>query len=241
MRLSYADTLRYVADPQKVRIPVDQLLSKDYARKRASIIRADKAMQEASSGDFNLGSDTVYITAVDGQGNACSFINSVYEGFGTGMVVPGTAMCLHNRGSLFSLDPNHLNALEPGKRPYHTIIPGMVTRDDELWLSYGVMGAFQQPQGQLQVLANLIDFGLDPQAALNALRFSIQLGRGVVVEEGLPLATIQDLGRRGHNIATLGGYQRVIFGGGQVIARDPDTGLLHGGSEPRKDGAALGF
>ena len=241
MRLSYADTLRYVADPQKVRIPLDQLLSKDYSKQRASLISSEKAMLEVSSGDFNLGSDTVYITAVDGQGNACSFINSVYEGFGTGMVVPGTAMCLHNRGSLFSLDSNHLNALEPGKRPYHTIIPGMATRGGELWLSYGVMGAFQQPQGQLQVLCNLIDFGLDPQAALNALRFSIQLGRGVMTEEGLPLATLQDLGRRGHNLATLGGYQRVIFGGGQVIARDPDTGLLHGGSEPRKDGAALGW
>ena len=241
MRLSYADALRYVADPRKVRLPLDQLLSKEYAQGRASMVNGEKALTEVLPGEFNLGSDTVYITAVDGEGNACSFINSVYEGFGTGLVVPGTAMALHNRGSLFSLDPDHLNALAPGKRPYHTIIPGMATRNGELWLSYGVMGAFQQPQGQLQVLANLIDFGLDPQAALNALRFSIQLGRGVAIEEGLPADTVQNLGRRGHNLVTLGGYQRVIFGGGQVIQRDPDTGLLRGGSEPRKDGAALGW
>ena len=241
MRLSYADTLRYVADPRKAEIPIEAMLSKEYAHKRASLIDQEHALEEVLAGDFNLGSDTVYITAVDGQGNACSFINSVYEGFGTGLVVPGTAIALHNRGSLFSLDPEHPNALAPGKRPYHTLIPGMATRDGELWLSYGVMGAFQQPQAHLQVLVNMIDFGLDPQAALNALRFSVQLGRGVAVEEGLPTSTAQELQRRGHNLLPVEGYQRVVFGGGQVIERDPDTGLLRGGSEPRKDGAALGW
>ena len=241
MRLSYADALRYVADPLRDPVPVHRLLSKVYARERASLIRKEEALSSVSFGKVNTGSDTVYLSAVDGQGNACSFINSVFEGFGTGLVVPGTGIALHNRGSLFSLDPAHPNALAPGKRPYHTLIPGMASRNGELWLSHGVMGAFQQPQGNLQVLVNMIDFGLDPQQALNALRFSVQLEGGVAVEEGLPRDTAQELAARGHEIIPVGGYERPLFGGGQIIARDPETGVLWGGSEPRKDGCAIGW
>ena len=241
MRLSFADTLRYVADPRRVQVPTDELLSKGYAEMRRSLLNKDQALAQVSPGDVKTGSDTVYVSCVDGHGNACSLINSLYEKFGTSLVVPGTGMALQNRGALFSLDPTHPNSLEPGKRPYHTIIPAMATRNGELWLTFGVMGMFQQPQGHLQVLVNMIDFGLDPQAALNALRFSVQLGDGVALEEGLPQSTFQELQRRGHAVYLVEGYDRYIFGGGQVIERDIDTGVLRGGSEPRKDGCAIGW
>ena len=241
MRLAFADSLRYVADPHKVHVPTDELLSKSYAASRRAQVTTDRALSSILPGDIVAGGDTVYVSCVDGDGNACSLINSLYEKFGSGLVVPGTGIALHNRGALFSLDPSHPNALEPGKRPYHTIIPALATRDGELWLSFGVMGMFQQPQGHLQVLVNMIDFGLDPQAALNALRFSVQLGDGVAFEEGIPTSTLEDLRRRGHDAYLVEGYERYIFGGGQVIERDPDTGVLHGGSEPRKDGCAIGW
>ena len=241
MRLAFADAFRYIADPRKSQVPTDELLSKDYAEKRRSLVKGDKALAQAIPGDLKVGSDTVYVSCVDQEGNACSLINSLYERFGTGLVVPGTGIALHNRGSLFSLSPTRPNALEPGKRPYHTIIPAIATRNGELWLSFGVMGMFQQPQGHLQALVNMIDFDLDPQAALNALRFSVQLKGGVALEEGLPASTFQDLKNRGHEAFMLEGYERYIFGGGQIIERDVDTGVLRGGSEPRKDGCAIGW
>jgi len=241
MRLSFADALRYIADPRRAEVPIHELLSKAYAKNRRSLVRRGQGLAQVLPGDVKAGSDTVYVSCVDGQGNACSLINSLYEKFGTGLVVPGTGISLQNRGALFSLDPTHPNALEPGKRPYHTIIPAMATRNGELWLSFGVMGMFQQPQGHLQVLVNMIDFGLDPQAALNALRFSVQLRGGVALEEGLPQSTFRDLQGRGHSVYLVEGYDRYIFGGGQVIERDMDTGVLRGGSEPRKDGCAIGW
>ena len=241
MRLAFADAHQYIADPRKAAVPTKQLLSKEYADQRRSLLRSDRALDQVFPGDVKAKGDTVYVSCVDGQGNGCSLINSLFEIFGTGLVVPGTGIALHNRGALFSLEAGHPNALAPGKRPYHTIIPAMATRDGELWLSFGVMGAFQQPQGHLQVLVNMIDFGLDPQEALNALRFSIQLGRGVALEEGLPQSTFEALKARGHNAFLVQGYHRYLFGGGQVIQRDPDTGVLKGGSEPRKDGSAVGW
>ena len=185
--------------------------------------------------------DTVYISCIDGDGNACSFINSLLSGFGTGLVVPGTGIALHNRATLFSLDPDHPNALAPHKRPFHTIIPALATKDGELVLSFGVMGRFQQAQGHLQVLANLIDFGLDPQAALDALRFTVRQDGTVGLEEGVSPEIPSELQRRGHSISVLSGYQRTALGGGQIISRDPETGVLSGGSEPRKDGSAVGW
>ena len=241
MRLSFADAFRYVADPRAVEVPTGGLLSKDYAEKRRSLVRGDRALCEIQPGQVAGGSDTVYVSCVDGQGNACSLINSLYEMFGTGLVVPGTGIALQNRGALFSLDPSHPNALEPGKRPYHTIIPAMATRSGELWLSFGLMGVFQQPQGHLQLLVNMIDFGLDPQEALNALRFSVQMDGGVALESGLAESTFRDLQRRGHRAFMVEGYDRYIFGGGQMIERDADTGTFRGGSEPRKDGCAIGW
>ena len=241
IRLSFGDALRYIADPLFARVPTEELLSKSYAKRRRSLVRKDRALDQVYPGDVKTGGDTVYVSCVDGQGNACSLMNSLYELFGTGLVVPGTGIALHNRGAIFSLDPAHPNALQAGKRPYHTIIPAIATRNGELWLCFGVMGMFQQPQGHLQLLVNMVDFGLDPQAALNALRFSVQLDGRVALEEGLPDSTFRDLQARGHGAYLVEGYERYIFGGGQIIERDVDTGVLRGGSEPRKDGCAVGW
>jgi gamma-glutamyltranspeptidase/glutathione hydrolase len=240
MRLGFADAFRYVADPRKADVPIVALTSKDYAAKRRKLISPSHAMSSAPYGKVFGGSDTVYISCVDGEGNACSFINSIFSNFGSGLVVPGTGVVLHNRASLFSLDPDHPNALEPGKRPYHTIIPAMATIDGELYLCYGVMGGFMQPQGHLQVITNMVDFGLDSQQALNALRFMV-VGDAVVLEEGLSHNIAHDLQSRGHQVTMVSGYNRVGMGGGQVIQRDPETGTLSGGSEPRKDGCAVGW
>ncbi|MEX0761107.1 MAG: gamma-glutamyltransferase [Dehalococcoidia bacterium] len=243
MRLGFADALQYVADPRVTEVPIGPLLSKDYAARRRSGIRADAANPDVSYGDPMGGADTIYVTAVDGEGNACSLINSLYEGFGSGMVVPTTGIALQNRGALFSFDPDHPNYLQGGKRPYQTIIPAMATRDDEMWLSFGVMGGFQQPQGHMQVISNMVDFGMDSQKALDALRFHVDVEEtgDVKVEADLPKQTVDELKRRGHTVEVLDGYDRTRFGGGQVISRDAETGVLTAGSEPRKDGAAVGW
>ena len=241
MRLAYADALRYIGDPAKVDVPVKVLLDKGYAAERRGGISCDGVVQHPKPGNVYAAANTAYLTVVDGEGNACSFINSLYESFGTGLVVPGTGIALHNRGALFSLDPEHPNALAPGKRPYHTIIPAMATRGDEMWLSFGVMGGFQQPQGHLQVMANMVDFDLEPQEALDALRFSSIIGDGVALEEEVDGGVLQELMRRGHHVVTYGDENRSLFGGGQIIERDAETGVLRGGSEPRKDGCAIGW
>ena len=243
MRLAFADAFQYIADPSQAQVPTNQLISKEFARTRRSLIDPNRAMASVPYGQVQGGGDTVYISVVDGQGNACSFIYSVYANFGTGMVVPGTGIVLHNRGSLFSLDKDHPNALAPNKRPYHTIIPGMTTVDGELQLCYGVMGAFMQPQGHLQIISNVVDFGMEPQKALNALRFMIARDT-VSLEEGAPPELVTELERRGHRTAIMSGYSRGItggFGGAQMIQRDPETGVLRGASEPRKDGCAVGW
>lgn len=242
MRLAYADALQYVADPRVTEVPIGPLLSKEYGARRRSLISGEKAISSVDYGDPLTGDDTVYLSVVDGDGNACSFINSLFNGFGTGLVVPGTGIALQNRGALFSLDPSHPNYLEPRKRPYQTIIPAMATRDGEMWLSFGVMGGFQQPQGHLQVVSNMVDFGMGPQGALDALRFSVAIETGEVnLEAGLSEPTIAELEKRGHRVNIVDGYARAMFGGGQVISRNPETGVLIAGSEPRKDGAAVGW
>ena len=243
MRLAYADALQYVADPRVADVPIDALLSDEYAARRRGMIAADRAHPGVGYGNpLGVGS-TIYCTAMDGNGNACSLINSLFSGFGTGLVVPGTGIALQNRGSLFSFDPEHPNYLQGRKRPYQTIIPAMATRGGEVYASFGVMGGFQQPQGHLQVVSNLVDFGLDSQKSLDALRFSIDVtgDESVRVEEDLDADVVADLRARGHDIEVVGGYDRTMFGGGQVITRDSDSGVLTAGTEPRKDGAALGW
>lgn len=244
MRLGFADALQYVADPRVAEVPIRGLLSRDFADGRRQKIKQGQAMGQVSYGRPGPSADTVYVTAVDGEGNACSLINSLFEGFGSGLVVPGTGIALQNRGALFSLDRSHPNFLEGRKRPYQTIIPAMATRDGEMWLSFGVMGGFQQPQGHLQVVSNMVDFGMDSQQALDALRFhvDVETGAGTVkLEAGIDGSVVSELQRRGHSVAVLDGYERTRFGGGQVISRDPETGVLTAGSEPRKDGAAVGW
>lgn len=242
-RLAFADALHYVADPRVVELPIASLLSKEYAARRRQLIQPDQALRDVSFGQPLPAGDTVYVTAVDGQGNACSLINSVFHSFGSGLVVPTTGIVLQNRGALFSLDPAHPNFIQGRKRPYQTIIPGMATRDGEMWLSFGVMGGFQQPQGHLQVISNMVDFGLDAQSSLDALRFHVDVTGTdeVCVEAGLAGETVAELRQRGHNVKVVDGYERILFGGGQVISRDPETGVLMAGSEPRKDGAAVGW
>lgn len=246
MRLAFADAYRYVADPRRAEVPITALTAKAYAARRRELIDPAKAMPYAPVGAVDNflnggnGGDTVYISCVDGQGNACSFINSVYINFGSGLVVPDTGIVLQNRAALFSLEADHPNALAPGKRPYHTIIPALATVDGELYLCYGVMGGFMQPQGHLQVICNMVDFGMEPQQALNALRFQV-IGDTTLVEEGLAPEVMAELQRRGHRLDLVSGHARVGMGGGQVIRRNPETGVLWAGSEPRKDGCAVGF
>jgi gamma-glutamyltranspeptidase/glutathione hydrolase len=240
VRLALDDGLRHVTDPGHMAAGTDWLLSKKRANERRAMISADHAMLEVEPSLTTAQDDTVYITCVDGQGNACSLINSIFKGFGSGLVVPETGILLHNRGASFSLDEAHVNALEPGKRPYHTLMPGMVTRSGELWLCYGVMGAMQQAQGHLQVLVNMIDFAMDPQSALDSPRFSVRLGEGVAIEDIAASEVAGALENLDHPI-TVEPPHGVHFGGGQVIERDPETGVLTGGSEPRLDGAAVGW
>ncbi len=247
MRLSFADTRWYVADPAFSPVPVNELLSRSYAARRRGLINPKAATVDPERGSPVAGSDTVYFCVVDGAGNACSFINSIYQGFGSGIVPEGVGFALHNRGFAFSIDPSHPNALAPGKRPYQTIIPAMLTResDGSLYGPFGVMGAFNQPQGQMQVVVGMVDDGLDPQAALDRPRFRIdtaQQGGQVLLESGLPPSTLNALARMGHHLIpeVSGPDRNSVFGLGQIIRRDPD-GVLWGGSDPRADGCALGF
>jgi gamma-glutamyltranspeptidase/glutathione hydrolase len=222
-----------------------------YANGRRKRINPKRAAQNVPYGDPMAGSDTVYLCAVDSDGNACSFINSLYNGFGSGLVVPGAGIALQNRAALFALDEDHPNALAPNKRPYQTIIPAMTTRDGELHAALGVMGGFMQPQGHFQMLVNLVDFDMSPQMALDAPRFqlaTVREGVGNIAESGsvkieadFGFATLAELARRGHRLIPVDGYDRVSMGGGQIIMRDPATGVITAGSEPRKDGAAIGW
>jgi len=246
MRAAFADTQWYVADPQFNAIPLNALLSKSYAESRRKLINPNKATLDMQRGSPVTGSDTVYLTTVDGLGNACSFINSNYMGFGTGIVPEGTGFSLQNRGHCFSLDPAHPNALAPRKRPYHTIIPAMATRDGDgsLFASFGVMGGFMQPQGHVQVVVGLVDDGLDPQAALDRPRFCLTQARPdsrVELEQGISVETMARLAQMGHSVVPVTGYARSAFGRGQIIYRDPGSGALWGGSDPRADGQAVGY
>jgi gamma-glutamyltranspeptidase/glutathione hydrolase len=244
MRLAFADARWYISDPRFNDIPIPQLLSKEYAAYRRKLIDPLHASLDRQRGAPISSSDTVYFSVVDKYGNACSFINSNYMGFGTGIVPKGWGFTLQNRGHNFDLDPAHPNALAPGKRPYHTIIPAMATRtsDDSLFASFGVMGGFMQPQGHVQVLTALLDNGLDPQSSLDLPRFCIEdgtSGGSVALEEGIPDEVIADLAARGHPVLKVSGWDRAMFGRGQVILRDQETGVLTGGSDPRADGCAI--
>jgi gamma-glutamyltranspeptidase/glutathione hydrolase len=249
-KLAYADRARFYADPEFARVPVAELISRPYAAERRKLIDPEKAAKRYEPGDPKLGhGDTVYLCVVDKDRNCVSLIQSNFMGFGSGMVPGGLGFALQNRGTLFALDAGHANRLEPHKRPFHTIIPALVAREGKPWLVFGVMGGDMQPQGQVQVLVNLIDFGMNVQEAGEAPRAEhlgsptptgkagSRSGGTVALEEGIPQAVADELTRRGHHVVRV----RTNGGGYQGILIDPRTNVLHGGSEPRKDGGAVGY
>ncbi len=242
-KIAFADRNRYIADPAFSKVPVAELLSKDYAAKRRALIDPNKAIDPPAYGEVKMGSDTTYFTVVDKDRNAVSFINSIFNSFGSGIVAGDTGIMLHNRGTGFVLQADHPNRLEPGKRPFHTLIPAMVFKDGKLLLSYGVMGGDIQAQGHAQVLINLIDRELNLQQAIDAPRVRYISGRGVMMEDGLTPGVIADLIKRGHErvMPAAGIMHRALMGGGQAIMVDPQTGALVGGSDTRKDGLAIGY
>jgi gamma-glutamyltranspeptidase / glutathione hydrolase len=244
MRLAFADARRYIADPEVSAVPVAGLLDKAYTAERRALISPHEAMQPPTFGMPPDGSDTIYLCVVDGEGNGCSFINSLYMGFGSGIVARGTGVFLQNRGANFDLDPEHPNALQGGKRPYHTIIPGLATRDGELWATFGVMGGFMQPQGHFQVINAMCDDDLNPQEALDRPRWRLMGGvkdNVLALEEGIPVAAMARLAELGHRVRPVSGQGRAVFGSGQIIRRDAASGVLYGGSDPRKDGQVAAF
>src|SRR6185436_19429272 len=211
-KLAFADRNRYIADPAFSKVPVAELLSKEYAAKRRALINPRKALDSPPPGAINAGSDTTYFTIVDKDGNAVSFINSLFDSFGSGIVAGDTGIVLQNRGSSFSLDRTHPNHLEPGKRPFHTIIPAMVFKDNKLFMSFGVMGGGIQPQGHVQVLVNIIDLGMGLQQAIDAPRYRYMSGRDVLLEDELGPTVIDRLLALGHRRASPPGILRSSMG-----------------------------
>lgn len=236
-KLAFADGYAHVSDPEHVEVPTETMLSTEYANERAGEVGDEAGEYGAKAGEH---ANTVYLTVVDPQGNAVSLINSVYMSFGSGLTAGGFA--LQNRGHSFSLDSDHPNRLAPEKRPFHTIIPAMLREDGDFRASWGVMGGSMQPQGHLQVAAHMVD-GLNPQAALDAPRFRWLEGKRVALETSrIPDEVVEGLRERGHEIVEEGEFfeEGGHWGGGQIVHRD-DEGSLIGGSDPRKDGQAIGF
>jgi gamma-glutamyltranspeptidase/glutathione hydrolase len=231
IKLAFADAARYVADPDHEAVPTDVLLDPGYLAGR----RGHIDMTAARTATAGAASDTVYVAAVDGDGGACSFIQSLYEGFGSGIAVPGTGIVLQNRGAGFVMDDEHPNRAAPRKRPYHTIMPAMLGRGWRCAGCLGVVGGFMQPQGQMQILRHVFDHGMDLQAAVDAPRVRFLGDRRIAIEPGYDGAVAAELSRRGHEIAEL---DRFSAGGAQAILLD--GGAMTGASDPRKDGCALG-
>jgi gamma-glutamyltranspeptidase / glutathione hydrolase len=248
-KLAFADRAKFYADPAFGALPVKELISREYARQQNARIDPRKAAEDVPAGDPKLTrGDTVYLTVIDKDRNCCSLIQSNYSGFGSQIVPGDVGFVIQNRGALFALDDKHANRLEPHKRPFHTIIPAFITKDGKPWFCFGVMGGDMQAQGHVQVVCNLIDFGMNVQAAGDAPRAShggsatptglAAEGSGqVLVEEGVPEETVVALRRMGHKVTRASGG----FGGYQGILLDWKNGVLHGASESRKDGAAVGY
>jgi len=233
-KLAHADLARHVADPDHMDVAPERLLGTDYLKGRAELIDPNRAADRPDAGRFATESETIYLTVADEHGNMISFINSIYDYFGSRVVIPGTGFALQNRGAGFTLEEGHPNQIGPRKRPLHTIIPAFVTRDGQPWLAYGVMGGSMQPQGHVQVLLNLVEFGMDPQEAIDAARFRHFSGTNVAIEN-LGDEIAEKLRARGHTFRSAEG---VAFGGGQAVMK-----LLRGwaaASDPRKDGMAAG-
>ena len=233
-KLAFEDLDTKVGDPDFSEIPTGRLISKEYAATLREHISPDRASGVVA--EPALGEDTTYLCAVDAGGNGCSFINSLYMGFGSGVVAEGTGVCLQNRGNSFRLQEGHPNALEPGKRPLHTIIPGLATKDGALWTTFGVMGGPMQPQGHAQLLSNLIDHNMSPQDAVDHPRHFHQ-GDILLVEGRVPEGEVERLRSMGHNVEV--GENYVVPTGGAQLIRVLEDGVRACGSDPRKDGCAL--
>lgn len=251
-KLAFEDRARFYADPAFNPAPVARLISAEYAAERRTLLDMSAAAKAFEPGKIPAGADTIYLTTADSTGMMVSLIQSNFRGMGSGMVPPGLGFMLQNRGEQFALDPAHPNALVPGKRPFHTIIPAFITRDGMPWISFGVMGGAMQPQGHAQIVINLIDFGMTLQQAGDAPRIhhdgstepvgvalkTMTDGGVLSLEPGFPEETIRELERRGHTIKPLA---TPYFGGYQAILRDLKTGVYVGASESRKDGHAAGY
>lgn len=249
-KLAFEDRARHYADPAFSRVPIRELLSKEYAAERRKQIDPGQSAKRYDAGDLPLRQgDTVYLTTADAEGNMVSLIQSNYRGMGSGMTPDGLGFVLHDRGEAFSLEEGHPNVFAPGKRPFHTIIPAFVTRNGEPWLSFGVMGGDMQPQGHVQILMNLLDFGMGLQEAGDAPRLyhtgsseptgeRMTDGGTVYVEDGFPEESVREVVRLGHRVART---RPQVLGGYQAIRYDPVNRVYHGASESRKDGQAAGF
>ncbi len=239
-KLAYADMLRHVADQRFSKVPVQGMLDKRYAHDRARLIDTTRANCAPEAGNPpKLGDDTIYLSVVDRHGNMVSLIQSNYENFGSGLVPEGAGFALQNRGALFSLDPTHPNALAGRKRPLHTIIPAFMTKGD-VKIAFGIMGGWNQSQAHAQFVSNIVDYGMNIQAALEAARFRKTTFEGcdLQIEARVPPAVRAQLEAMGHQLQVRGDYSPVM-GGGQAVMRDFSTGINYGASDPRKDGAAI--
>jgi gamma-glutamyltranspeptidase/glutathione hydrolase len=234
-KLAYTDRDIFVTDLDIRKLPVEQLISKQYARQQRTRIDTNQA-QSFPKSMLDIGDDTVYLCTADRDGNMVSFINSIYDNFGSGYVVPGTGICLQNRGALFSLEENHLNRIEPSKRPLHTIIPAMVMRENRPVFCYGVMGGEMQPQGHVLVFLNMFVFGMNAQEAGEAAR-SREIDGTIEIESGISDAVCAGLREKGHKVKRSVGE----FGGYQGIYYDAEQGVYQGASDNRKDGCAMGY
>jgi gamma-glutamyltranspeptidase/glutathione hydrolase len=239
-KLAFSDRDYFVTDPTFEDIPINGLLSKEYAKDCRGKIDAERAMLPPYPSSYPNGSETVYVTAVDEARNAVSFISSIYAPFGSGLVVDGTGIILQNRGHSFSLDPGHPNRIEPHKRPRHTIIPGMVFRDGQFLMGFGVMGGDMQPQGHVQFLVNLIDFKMNLQEALDTPRVRHFQEKEIYLEEGIPAETASTLEEKGHQVIRMP-FPVNEVGGGQAVYLDREQNTLLGASDRRKDGTAIGY
>lgn len=234
-RLAYAMRDRHIADPDAMKVSIDAILSKEWATELRMRISPDHAMPDI--GPLGLStSETVYMTVVDRDLNTVSFINSIFDSFGSGILCPETGVLFQNRGNSFTLDLAHPNALAPGKRPMHTIMPGMATEGDRVKLSFGVMGGDYQPFGHARIISNLVDYGIDLQASIDMPRL-LATGAEVEVEHSLPPKVMQGLADKRHRLR----LSQDPLGGCQAVLIDHDRGVLSGGSDPRKDGHAAGF
>jgi gamma-glutamyltranspeptidase / glutathione hydrolase len=237
--MAYADMGKFLGDPRGQKIPVKTLLSKEWAGLRAKLIDPAQADCAVEAGEISGGSDTTYLSVVDREGNMVSLIQSNYAAFGSGIVAPGTGFVLHNRGGLFTLDASSPNALAGHKRPRHTIIPGFAQKGD-VRMAFGIMGGWNQAQAHAQFIANIADFKMNIQAAMEAPRFTKYTFSGcdVQMENRIAGNVRNELTARGHKIQVLGMFSSQV-GGGQVVMRDFAAGVNYGGSDPRKDGQAV--